>query len=368
MSKNQFYTIRNQKGATPEIYIDGVIGGDADYTSFRNAILSILDTGVTRVKLVINSGGGSMIQGFAMYDLLKSKKNLTIEVEVIGMAASMAGILMLAASPGLLGIHRNASVMTHKASMAAAGSADDLRSIADYGDKLEAKAKAIVCERTGKKPEDVEEWFAKGKDKWFTAEEAVAEGICDYIIEGKAERPTKMTNEAEMYGFYNSITKNQKQPIKMNKVIAMLTAMSIQHNLTENSTEEEISNVFKAAMAAKDTRIADLENQLKAGAKEKAVALIDAAVAAGKIKADTKDKMVEKATEDYDGVKLMLDSITGRVDINAHLEGAKGGDKGGKGGEGDERTFSQHSEDELAKMQKENPDKFNALRKAEYGV
>lgn len=368
MKQNQFFSIV-QNNATPTVYIDGIIGDDADYASFRNAFVTLLEKGVKRIKLIINSGGGSMIQGFAMYDLLKYRTDLIIEVEVIGMAASMAGILMLAASPGLLGIHKNASIMTHKARMAVAGSSDDLREVAKHGDKLENQSKQIVINRTGKKAEDVEAWFEKGKDKWFTAEEAVAEGLCDYIIEsgaGAKERPAKMTNEADVFGFYNSITTQKKHPISMNKVIAMLTAMSVQHNLTAESTEDQVAAVFKTVVDAQNARISALENQLKAGAKEKAVALIEAAIAAGKVKAETKDKMIENATADYDGVKLILDNITGRVDVNALLDQNKkekdGDDKK------DKRTFSQYSEDELRKMQTQDPTRFEQLRKEEYGV
>lgn len=359
---NPFFKI-SKNGNVPEVLINGIIGKDADFSAFRDAVKSVIDKGGKSIRLVINSGGGSMTEGFAMYDMLVSS-GLIVEVEILGMAASMGGILALAASPGRLGIYSNASVMTHRAQAGASGESSALRSMADYADKLEQRAKEIICKRTGKTAEQIAEWFKPGEMRWFNAEEAVAAGLADYIIQapGKA-KPTNLSSDMEVWNFYEK-SKNQKN-IQMEKTIGILNQHKVVNSLTDESTDEQVSAVIDNALKAKDARIAELETQLDTNKKDKATALVDMAVKAGKIKADDKEKFVKMASSNYHEVKEMFDALTGRIDPKMVIVDGGGS---GTGASAPNKKFSEHTEPELRAMKTNDLEGYKNLFKAEYGV
>lgn len=373
MKVNPFFKVKNN-GSIPEIFINGIIGEDADFASFRDALVNIINSGNRVMKMVINSGGGSMTEGFAYYDLLK-QSGMIVKVDIIGLAASMAGVLSQAASPGMLCIHDNASVMCHKPQSGADGESGMLRSMADYADKLEAKAVKIYASRTGKTEDEVKEWFKPGTMKWFTAEEAVAAGICDCIIKNdapKAKRiPQNFTNANEVYTFYNSITQNPKTD-NMKKNILVLNAYKVQHTLTDESTDDQVSLVVEnalkanaAAMQLKDEEITKLKGLMEASNVTNATTLVKAAIKDGKIKAEDEAKYIEKATKDYDFVSNLFAGLQGRVDPKTVI--ALGADSSKTVAATVTKTYNQHSESELRDLKKNDFATFKALFKAEYG-
>lgn len=365
----QFFNIVKQ-GSVPKIHINGVIGEDADFASFRAALSEIIDSGCKRIKLIINSAGGSMTEGFAMYDMLKAS-GMTIEVEIIGMAASMAGVVSQAASPGLLGIHSNASFMTHKAQSGATGESSTLRSMADFTDKLEQKAKAIFAARTKASDETMKDWFAAGTMKWFNAQEAVAAGLADYIIqdESKMSAPQGFKTVNDAFLFYNQIQIQTETNMKK-LIITMLAAAKVQHSLTEESADADFTALFQntlSQLSAKDQRIQELEGLVKEANKAKAIALVENAIKEGKVKAEAKETYVTMATENFDNVKALFEGLNGRVDVRNVIELPGSKPEGGEGAQ-KTKTYNQHSEKELRELKANDFAAFNALFKAEYGV
>lgn len=371
-----FFTIDN-KAAVPQIYVEGIIGHDADFTGFRNALSGIIDKGHKRCKMVINSGGGSMVEGFAIYDMLKNS-GVVIEVEIIGMAASMAGVISQAASPGLLCIHSNASFMTHRPNTGVDGESDLLRSMADFADKLEIKAKAIFRNRTGLKDDDMADWFKPGSMKWFTAEEAVANGIADYIKVAPAATQTKpkegFTNIADAYKFYNCTPASDaptpahstQTKDKMKKTILVLNAYKVQHTLTDESTDEQVSAVVENALKAKDARIKELEDAAAANMKNEATVIATRMIEAGKAKAEMKDDLIAMGVANLELLKNMENGIQGRVDVkNAIVSTPVAGDDKNKA---TTKKFSQHTSAELRALKTSDMAAYKALFKAEYGV
>jgi ATP-dependent protease ClpP protease subunit len=383
--KNLFFNISN-KDNIPVISITGIIGKDADYAGFRNAIMKIADTGAKRVKLLINSGGGSMIDGFAIYDLLTTM-NMTVEIEIIGMAASMGGILTQAASPGLCGIHENACVMTHQPQSGSAGESNAHRAAADFSDKLLAKAKAIFVKR-GVKEETMKDWFQPGIMKWFTAEEAVAAGICDYIIKSdkKIKPNNSFTNEMKAYEFYNSLNTENQNPTKMNKllvsVVLMLNNAGIT-NVTIDSTEEDVVKALNVFNASQATKVTNLETQIANTAKTRAADLIENAITAKKLIVANdvdKNKWIARAEKDYDMVKDVIDAVPAPViDINSQLSRKTDAEMAAEKGtatnvlpaERSKWTMEQYEQNDpaaLRNMLTSNLPEYKKLFKAQYGT
>jgi ATP-dependent protease ClpP protease subunit len=130
------------------------------------------------ITLVVNSGGGSIIEGFAIYNLLKDYKGKIYAK--VDFAASMASVVVMAADK--ITMRGNSSLMMiHKPWSAEVGTADDLRKTADMLDKLEAQLTGIYMTRAaGKlKPKELEKMLAD--ETWMSGDEAKKYGFADEI-------------------------------------------------------------------------------------------------------------------------------------------------------------------------------------------
>lgn len=133
------------------------------------------------ITIYINSGGGSISDGLAIYDVCKFV-NSPIATTCIGMAASMAAVLLSSGDKG----HRNAlphsRFMIHQAA-ANVGymKAADLEIQVEEVRKYQKELFRILAENSGKTVEDIEELCSH--DKWYTAKEAMDNGFIDKVIE-----------------------------------------------------------------------------------------------------------------------------------------------------------------------------------------
>lgn len=131
-----------------------------------------------KVVLSINSPGGEVFNGFAIYNALKASGK-TIIGRVMGIAASMASVVLMACDE--VEMPKNAMVMVHNARNFGGGTADDHRFLADLLDKVDNSIVAIYTEKTGKTEAEVRELL---KDETFlTAEEAVELGFATKVID-----------------------------------------------------------------------------------------------------------------------------------------------------------------------------------------
>ena len=133
------------------------------------------------IQLIINSPGGAVTSGFAIYDTMKS---ITSPVSTIcsGFAASMGAILLSAGEKGRRFILPHARVMIHQPSGSAGGSASDLIIQMDEMLKTKKLGAEILANNCGKSIEQILQDI--NRDYWMSAEEAVLYGIVD----GKLER------------------------------------------------------------------------------------------------------------------------------------------------------------------------------------
>ncbi len=179
----------NMKAEMPEIKIYGFVGrwDSVNLRDIKNAIDRIAKNG-KEVKLLINSGGGSVFEGFAIYDMLV-KADLVVHAVVEGMAASMASVILLAADH--IQIYENARIMTHKPRGGFWGEADGMRATADLIDGLETSIKNIYIKRTGKTATVVDTWMKAGVDTWHNAKVSVENGLADSIIKTVKKKGTK---------------------------------------------------------------------------------------------------------------------------------------------------------------------------------
>ncbi|QEO09709.1 ATP-dependent Clp protease proteolytic subunit [Protaetiibacter larvae] len=136
------------------------------------------------IYLYINSPGGSITAGMAIYDTMQFIPNDVVTVG-IGMAASMGQLLLTAGTKGKRYITPNARVLLHQPHGGFGGTSSDIQTQAALIIDMKNRLAAITAEQTGKTVEQVN---ADGdRDRWFTAEEALAYGFVDHIRASAAD-------------------------------------------------------------------------------------------------------------------------------------------------------------------------------------
>ena len=131
------------------------------------------------INLYINSPGGSVTAGMAIYDTMQYIKP-DVSTICIGMAASMGAFLLAGGAKGKRYALPNGEVMIHQPSGGARGQATDIRIHAENILRTKAKLNQILAENTGKPVEEVER--DTERDNFMSAEEAKAYGLIDAVI------------------------------------------------------------------------------------------------------------------------------------------------------------------------------------------
>ena len=131
------------------------------------------------INLYINSPGGSVTAGMAIYDTMQYVK-CDVSTICIGMAASMGAFLLAGGTKGKRYALPNAEVMIHQPSGGAQGQATDIRIVADQILKTKKKLNEILAANTGQPLEIIER--DTERDNYMTAEEAKAYGLIDEVI------------------------------------------------------------------------------------------------------------------------------------------------------------------------------------------
>jgi ATP-dependent Clp protease protease subunit len=131
------------------------------------------------IHLYINSPGGSVTAGLAIYDTMQHIKP-DVSTICIGLAASMGSFLLAAGAKGKRYALPNSEVMIHQPLGGVRGQATDIKIHADWIIKTKQKLNRIYAERTGQPLEKIEQ--DTDRDFFMTAEEAKAYGLIDQVI------------------------------------------------------------------------------------------------------------------------------------------------------------------------------------------
>lgn len=132
------------------------------------------------IHLYINSPGGSVTAGMAIYDTMKYIK-CDVEVTCIGMAASMGAFLLSSGTKGKRYALPNAEIMIHQPLGGAQGQATEIQIAAEHILKTKKKLNEILASNSGQPLEVVE--ADTDRDNWMTAKEAQKYGLIDKVIE-----------------------------------------------------------------------------------------------------------------------------------------------------------------------------------------
>ena len=134
------------------------------------------------ICLYINSPGGSVSAGMAIYDTMQYIK-CDVATICVGMAASMGAFLLAGGAPGKRQALPNAEIMIHQPSGGTRGKASDMLIDAEHILKTKRKLNRILALNTGKELAEVEQ--DTDRDRWMTAEEAVTYGLIDSVVRSR---------------------------------------------------------------------------------------------------------------------------------------------------------------------------------------
>jgi ATP-dependent Clp protease protease subunit len=131
------------------------------------------------INLYINSPGGSVYAGMAIYDVMQFVPN-DVATYAMGMAASMGQFLLTAGADGKRYAMPHAAILMHQPHGGIGGTATDIRIQAEQSLYLKRLMAERIASHTGKPVEQIE--ADSDRDRWFTAEEARDYGIVDHVV------------------------------------------------------------------------------------------------------------------------------------------------------------------------------------------
>ena len=170
----KWFEISNASEQSADVYIYDSIG--AYGVSAAGFITEINAIKAPVINLHLNSGGGSVFDGLAIYTGIQSHP-ARVRVLIDGIAASMAGVIAMAGDEIVMA--ENAFLMIHRVSSGVEGTAETMRAEAALLEKLEEQIIAIYAARTGKSAGAL--FKAMQAETWYSANESLAEGFCTSV-------------------------------------------------------------------------------------------------------------------------------------------------------------------------------------------
>lgn len=136
------------------------------------------------INVYINSPGGSVTAGLAIYDTMQF---VTCDVATycVGIAASMAALLLTAGTKGKRYALPNSDIMIHQVSGGAQGTASDVERTVEYMFKLKKRLIGILAHHTGKTEEQIQ--ADSDRDYWITAQQAKEYGLVDEVVKSRKD-------------------------------------------------------------------------------------------------------------------------------------------------------------------------------------
>ncbi len=224
---------RAESGSVEIDLFSDVFAGTASYLKSQ-----LKAYGEGPVTLNINSPGGDVLEGVAIYNILKERGNIKVRVQ--GLCASIATIIMMAGKE--IEVCKGSFVMVHNPFAMTMGESDDLRSTADVLDKMKKSMVEIYTARTGL--DEAEVSSIMDNETWMTAEEAVEKGFADSVYAGKSAKASMGTCSQYF--------------ARIPKVLAEQSSAAVTQGKSEMSEED------KKKMEALEATVAELKSALEA--------------------------------------------------------------------------------------------------------
>lgn len=249
---------------------------------------------VKTLHLRINSPGGSVIEGNAIYNALKRNKASVI-VHIDGLAASMASIIAMAGDE--IEIAENAFFMIHNPSTVSWGESKDLRKDADLMDRMRQNAINAYVQRTGLTEDEVSEML--DAETWIDAEEAVEMNFADRI-ESRLDMAASISHMNAMLSKMGKEIPKPKIDNSTTNNMATLTKVELSAKVEELEAEKETLSAKVSELETTATQLAEVTTE-KDALSEK-LETVEAELGAAKRTIDEKTEAFD--AEEADRVSL----------------------------------------------------------------
>lgn len=161
------------------IFLGGEVNDDVANSIIAQMLFLEAEDPDKDIFLYINSPGGSVSAGMAIYDTMQYIR-CEVSTICVGMAASMGAFLLAAGAKGKRRALENAEIMIHQPSGGAQGQATDISIVAEHIQKIKNRLNGILSQRTGQPLEKVQ--ADTERDNYLTAQEARDYGLVDEVI------------------------------------------------------------------------------------------------------------------------------------------------------------------------------------------
>ena len=203
--QKEWYKIKNKSSEVADVYLFNDIGTFG--ITAQNFIDEIKEYEDTELNIHINSLGGEVFEGMAIYSIIQRRKAKTT-VYIEGIAASIASVIALAADEVIMS--ENSLLMIHNAWGGTQGEAKDMRKQAEILDKITNEIAEVYVKKSGIPYNEVIRMM--DEETWLTAEEAVALGLVDSISE-----PIKVAAKYDVSKYKNITNKKVEQILSLTK-------------------------------------------------------------------------------------------------------------------------------------------------------
>lgn len=319
------------------------------------------------IELHVHCYGGSVIEGNMIYNAIAGS-DIPIDAYIDGVAASMAPIVLMAARK--IYMSENAFMMLHAPAggYCGRGTATEHIKAAKALTAMEKQFIKALTTRTGKTEEQVKEWMSG--DNWFSAEQALSEGLIDGIVDPIAGNVKQLTsvelqssNVESIYSLYTaslSQIQNQNQTTNQMDKATLIAQLGLT-GVTAASTDEQVQAAITAKFAAEQLARQNAEKKLTEHQAAEITAVLD--TVKDKITVDQRAQL--QAIGEKVGIaalKTAIEPYRTAKPFSAII--------GGDGGSRSQSTLSaswnfaewqKNDPAGLEKLAKEDPETFNAL-------
>jgi ATP-dependent Clp endopeptidase proteolytic subunit ClpP len=269
-----------------------------------------------KIEVRINSQGGDVFSGMAIYNALRqSKGDITIYID--GVAASIAAIIALCGKPLLMSPY--AKLMLHNVSGGTYGNASELRQTAEQMEKLQTNLATMVAKRLGMTAEEIEKKYFDGQDHWISASEALEMKLVDgiYEMDEVADPPT--TTEGIYNYFNNRLDFKPQNKGEMALLDDIKKIPTFEDKADSSAILAHIVNLTNKATRADalSKTVETYKAELDKLHKEKDETLISNAVKAGKITQEQVETFKNLLKNDRENAIKLIDGMKGRVQNRA---------------------------------------------------
>ena len=313
----KWYEINNSVDVT-DVYLFNDIGTFG--ISAQSFVEEIKEYEEKELAIHINSLGGEVFDGMAIYSIIQRRKAKTT-VYIEGIAASIASVIALAADEVIMS--ENSLLMIHNAWGGTQGDASEMRKQADVLDKISNEIAEIYVKKTHLPYDEIVRMMSE--ETWLTAEEAVALGFVDSISEPikvaakydvskfknitmeKVEKTLSINNKKkikmteELKSWFNSKVDSIIAKVKDSDVEQSIESVDVNITLADNEEIKNKLSEFEATVTELNNSITDLEGEKETLTEEvgRITALLSKAEAVGtEVQTDGDPAVVSSKVED----------------------------------------------------------------------